>query len=495
MLFPTFQLPRYSTLPIRGCVVRSGAEVPFQLVARPGPPAQDIYGGLGLVIVRVLAYLVFLVVGSALVILRPSLMTWLLFVFCVLTSPAAAATDGLTSFSPLGYAVATIPNELGWFGSAASLLLFTLVFPDHSLPRGWRRAAFWIVCVVSLFVIALNVTPMFGTVTTSYVAASFVQNTNLVMTITVVAVTLGRLFGMQPEDRARFGWVTFGIVVGVVANYLRLLPSNASFTTIAGSVTVVMPITLMYAILRRHVIDVRFAISRTVVYGAVTTLIVGVIGAVDFLTSEYLHGLRTALAIDALVTIALGLALHRMYGAIESAVDFLIYRRKHEAESYLKRLARTLLRADREETIDRALVDDPYEKLDLAMSALLRADGEHYSIVSAQGWKGDARSFGREDDIVRFLATERHRLELRDLRERVKADIAAPGAMPAIAVPIFEGDDLCGFALYGLHRDGTKLDPDEIDVLETLCQTATQAYVRIENLKMRRLLRLAEAPA
>jgi hypothetical protein len=319
-------------------------------------------------------------------------------------------------------------------------------------------------------------------------------NFNLVMAGAVITSTLGRMATMRPADRARFGWVAFGIVVGVVTNYLRLLPGGSSIGTFAGTLTCVMPIALMYAILRRHVIDVRFAISRTVVYGAVTTLIVGVIAGVDFLTGEYLHGLRIGLAIDAVVTISLGIAIHRMYGAIENAVDFLIYRRKHEAENYLKRLAHTLLRADREMTIDRAVVDDPYEKLDLAMAALLRVDGTRYSLVSAQGWNGAAPSFEREHDIVRFLATERRRLELRDLRERVKIEMAEPGAMPAFAIPIFEGDDLRGFALYGLHRDGTKLDPDEVDVLEHLCQTAAQAYVRIENLQMRQLLRLADVP-
>jgi hypothetical protein len=280
--------------------------------------------------------------------------------------------------------------------------------------------------------------------------------------------------------------------VGVVANYLRLLPGVSSYGTFAGTVTAVMPITLMYGILRRHVIDVRFAISRTVVYGVITTMIVCVIAGVDFLTGEYLKGLRIALAIDALVTISLGVALHRMYGTIENAVDLLIYRRKHEAETYLKRLAHTLLRADREDTIDRAVVEDPYERLDLTMAALLRLNGEVYSTVSAQGWNGATHWFEREHDVVRFLATERRRLDLRDLRERVRVEIAEPGVMPAMAVPIFEGDDLRGFALYGLHRDGTKLDPDEVDVLETLCQTAAQAYVRIENLRMRELLRFAD---
>jgi hypothetical protein len=491
MLFPTFQLPGYGTSPIHGCVVRNGGEVPFELIARPGPPAKDIYGGLGFVVLRIFAYLVFLFVGSALVMLRPSLMTWLLFVFCVLTSPAAAASDGLTALSPLSYVLIIIPTQLGQFASTASLLLFTLVFPDSSLPQGWRRAAFWIVCAVGLSSTAIKMVQLFGTVTTGFFSDPLTLNMNLIAAIAVVVVTLGRLVGMKPVDRARFGWVAFGIVVGVVANYLRLLPSDALFTSFAGTLTVVMPITLMYAILRRHVIDVRFAISRTVVYGAVTTVIIGVIAGVDFLTGEYLHGLRIALAIDALVTISLGVALHRMYGTIENAVDMLVYRRKHEAENYLKRLANTLLRADREATIDRALVDDPFERLDLAMAALLRGDGDRYTTVSAQGWNGIAPSFDREHDVVRFLATERRRFELRDLRERVRAEISEPGVMPAIAVPIFEGDDLRGFALYGLHRDGTRLDPDEVDVLESLCQTAAQAYVRIENLQMRELLRPA----
>jgi hypothetical protein len=487
MLFPSFQLPAYSTSPVHGCVVRDGVEVPFELVAHPGPAAQDIYGGLVFILLRAAAYVVFLIVGSTLVILRPSLMTWLLFIFCVNTSPAAASADGLTSLSPVSYFLAALPNELGALVSATALLLFTLVFPDSSLPRGWRGALFWIVCAVSLVAIALKLQQMYGTVAIGPYSDPVSLNVKLILAIAVVGVTLGRFAGMRPADRARFGWVTLGILLGVVANYLRSTVSGP-LSIFAGMSTVLMPITLMYAILRRHVIDVRFAISRAVVYAVVTTAIIGVIASVDFLTGEYLRGLRIALAINALVTIGLGVALHRMYRTIENSVDFLIYRKKHEAERYLQRLAQTLLRAEREETVDRAIVDDPYERLDLTMAALLRANGGRYSAVAVQGWSGEVPSFESEHVLVRFLTTERRRVELRDLRKRVKSEIAEAGPMPAIGVPIFEGDDLRGFALYGLHRDGTRLDPDEVDVLEALCQTAAQAYVRIENLRMRQLI-------
>src|SRR5579872_290542 len=334
IIFPSFGLAGYGTAPVRGCVVRDGIERPFAFVARPGPPAPSIYGTVGFTLLRVFAYAIFLFVGSALVILRPSLMTWLLFVFCVCTSPAAAASESFTTLPPLAYTIVAAWLQIEQFLSGAALLLFTLIFPDSSLPHGWRRFAFWTIIATSATLTIIKFQQMFQPSVFTYLSDPLNLDFNRVTAVAVISVTLGRLASMRPADRARFAWVAFGIVVGVVANYLRLLPGGSFYTSLAGSITCVMPITLMYAILRRHVIDVRFAISRTVVYGIVTTLIVGVIGGVDFLTGEYLQGLRIALAIEALVTIGLGVALHRMYNVIENAVDFLIYRRKHEAENY-----------------------------------------------------------------------------------------------------------------------------------------------------------------
>ncbi len=37
-----------------------------------------------------------------------------------------------------------------------------------------------------------------------------------------------------------------------------------------------------------------------------------------------------------------------------------------------------------------------------------------------------------------------------------------------------------GFAVYGIHRDGTALDPDELQTLEHLCESAARAHTYIE---------------
>jgi hypothetical protein len=187
------------------------------------------------------------------------------------------------------------------------------------------------------------------------------------------------------------------------------------------------------------------------------------------------------MAIDAAVTIGLAFALHRAYGWIESIVDYLLYRRKHNAETYLNRMAKTLLRAKREETIDRAIVHAPYEKLDLTVAALFRASGASFIISAAAGWdKIAAMPIDTEHELVRFLVEERTKLHIRDLRTHIAEEFREYGAAPAIAIPLFQSDELVAFAVYGIHRDGTKLDPDEIETLERLCETAAQAYTGIE---------------
>jgi hypothetical protein len=487
VLFPIYVEAKYAPLPIRVCAGQDGSLRTFTFAPRPGQTVGSAYGSLVLAGVRVFVFFTFLALGSALVILRPGLMTWLFWGYCLGNSPYGVSASVLWTWSaPLFAALSAFNLAVTTLGFPF-LLLFALVMPGSRVPRGWRGTTFWATCAVTAAFCGLQ---LYGAVHAATLY-SLLRNPlrsgfQDVTTYGVVLVTLLRLVTMQREERARLSWVAFGTILGVVFNQLRFTASASSITSV---LTVVMPLSLMYAILWRNLIDVRFIISRTVVYAMVTSLVVVVIGFVDWATSAYLSQLRLALAIDAVVTVALILALHRISGVIEDAVDFLIYRKKHAAERYLKRLARTLLRAQREDTIDHAVVQDPYDKLELTLAALFRCTGSSYVLSSAAGWNpAAALAFEQEHDLVRFLGTERSLLHIRDLHRHVAVEFDAAGAAPAVAVPMFEGDQLAAFTIYGLHRDGTKLDPDECETLEALCDTAAQAYIRVENLRLRALV-------
>ncbi len=469
------------------CAMRHGVWRNVSFIPKAMPPPGLMYGTAWIAALRLAVFIIFLFVGCALLIARPSLMTWLLFIYCCANLPWAAAQGMLLWMPAVSFTAVQALGLLVTFVGAPVLALFTLVVPEDRVPAGWRGKTFWAVATVGATYLVLI--DAFVVLTPALNLGSLSAWIDEGFTALTVLLVVARLATMERPERARFGWAAFAIMFGIVCNVVRNEVLNGPISVAGGMLTVVMPLCLMYAILRRHVIDVRFVISRGVVYGVITTLIIAVIGLVDWATSAYLSQVRVALAIDAAVTIALGIALHRSYNVIEHTVDFFLFRRKHEAEAYLRRLARTLLRADREETVDHALAHDPYEKLDLTMAALFRSRGSQYSLASFAGWDApSATAFEREHDLVRFLATERSRVEIRDLRKHVTAEFIESGALPAVAIPIFRGDDLFAFALYGLHRDATQLDPDELDVLERLCETAAQAYMRIENVRYHALL-------
>ena len=78
------------------------------------------------------------------------------------------------------------------------------------------------------------------------------------------------------------------------------------------------------------------------------------------------------------------------------------------------------------------------------------------------------------------MLAERTKIAVGELRSHIAEPFRADGGVPTVAIPIFQGDRLTAFALYGMHRDGTKLDPDEIETLEHLCAAASQAYTSLE---------------
>ena len=480
------ELGAYEPDPIRLCITSAVPVRHIEFLAATGPQSTPFYGNTTLQVLRVFAYVVFLFVGCALVILRPSVMTWLLFGYCLSVAPVGAAYVVLTAWPAQTYtAIMAVLSPTSAL-SAAFLFLFTLLVPEERVPRDWRGWLFWAAAIGTVTVILVDMVyrlSVRGFLTPLNSTHWYLSN---VMTVGVFVVILARLLKMDSAARARFLWVAVAIVIGIITNELRQ-GSTSSSPGIFGTLTIIMPLTLMYAIVRRHVIDIRFVISKALVYGVLMTAIFGVIAAADWAATRFLAELRVALAVDALIAIGLGIMMHRLTPILEGWVDSVIYRKKHSAEIYLRRLARTLPRAEREETIDRALVVDPYDELDLTMAALFRRHGNAFTIALSAGLEGAALALDRDDDIVRFLVTERSCVHINGLNDRIAATFAGLGS-PTIAIPIFNGDELFGFVLYGVHRDGTRLDPEEAALLETLAESAGQAYVRVENSLLRTLL-------
>ena len=458
--------------PLNLCVKRDDAWQPVSFVPQTRPPAPNIYFNGALAALRIAGYIAFLLCAVILVLGRPGRATWTFFIYAVVAAPTYTLEQNFSAYSPalfaLLYTWGIIANSIQ-FGL---LMQFAVLVPNDWPPLGWRTAAYYVSIALTIGLAIFGV----ARATSAFIMTAEVSRiVGTGMSAIVVATVLARAAAMEREERGRFGWAAFAICWTVILDNLRqatTLPGNIG--SILAMFLVLTPITLMYAILKQHVIDISFAISRTVVFATVTTILVIAIGVVDWATSTYLHEARVAMALDALVTIGLAFALNRLHRRIEASVDFLLFRAKYNAETFLERLGHTLISSTHEETVDRALVRDPYQRLHLSMAALFRKTGENFVLSSASGYDGaKAVAFDDDHDLVRFLGTEKSCLKLGDLTEN-------PFGVACVAIPIHQGPQMTGFAVYGIHCDGTALDPDELETLEHLCASAAQAYTYIE---------------
>jgi len=251
---------------------------------------------------------------------------------------------------------------------------------------------------------------------------------------------------------------------------------------IANLAQALFPIALAYAVLRHRVIDLNFALNRTVVYGLLTTLVVVVVTLVDWGTSRLLSQTRLALAVEATATIGFGLTLNWLHGRVEALVDRIVFRERHIAERRIEQRIAALPYATSETSVDLAMSAEAVKVLQLKSAAVFRrADAdEPFRRVSDEGWPADSvREIDRDSLLVRTLLAEERTFFLSDLaidHEGLPHD----DRKPILAVPIAAQHELLGFALYGAERDGASPDPQKIALLKRLAEASSTAYSMVE---------------
>jgi hypothetical protein len=171
------------------------------------------------------------------------------------------------------------------------------------------------------------------------------------MLLSVASLVL-RLRRSRGEERQQLKWFVYAGVLSVGA---ILLPSVAS-SLLQLLVLPLLPVAAGIAILRYRLYDIDLLINRTLVYGALTALLVAVyVGSIVVLQGllRALTGQESQLAIVA-STLAVAALFNPLRRRIQSFIDRRFYRRKYDAAKTLEAFSAKL----REETDLDALSDD-----------------------------------------------------------------------------------------------------------------------------------------
>jgi hypothetical protein len=428
----------------------------------------------------------FITIGVLLVLRRQSRTTWGFYLYCMGLNPGGsigwAVLPPVTWYVGASVVNATLHN-LGYIGG----LVFALNFPRE--PRGgWRERAqsvapllFVVLSAVSLLAIAMRA---WGSSTELLSRSEWA----LQVAINVVALyaLLESYLVIRGPDRRRVQWVFLAFAIAFVSAILAFELNNSSwlplsvpypFISALFLLTGVVPIAVVYAIVRHHVFDVNFVISRALVYGVITSILVTVFSLLHWFISKQLAQTQLAFAAEIVAALALGFWLNGLHRNVDRLVDSAFFRQRHRAEQRLARAAAAIPHAESYEAVNHFLVDEPIHALDLASAALFHgaADGRFVREAAAGCDETYGDELRRNDPLVLHMLAERAPLRLSEV-----GVVSAGRSGAVLASPVVVRQRLAAIVLYGAHRDGADIDPDEVRSLVPLCVSAGAAYAHIE---------------
>ncbi len=141
----------------------------------------------------------------------------------------------------------------------------------------------------------------------------------------------------------------------------------------------------LYAVLRHRVVDVSVLLDRTLVYGAVTALVIGILAAVNSLVQHAALGTSASLLLQVVVPLSLGIVLTRVRTYMDRIVERVFFRKKYLADRGLRRYARLCSRFERSDELMTTAIADIRQYLGARGVAIYERRAEEYICVRQQG--------------------------------------------------------------------------------------------------------------
>ena len=447
-------------------------------------------------IALILSQVLFALIGAALVLLRPSVMTWSFFAYTI-----SVVGGGLLSESALGGTAFLVQFALLELASAAgppAFVLFALRFP-RDRTTGLGRAVERALPVLFLVNASLNVYQQVAPVLWARPTASLSQPLVFIQLACYIIAVIAFVATYQAsvsDDRPRIRWVMLSLGIAFASQlwlYVSYQTSLISWTHPIWvlnllQIPVILPgLAVAYAVIRHRVIDVRFVVSRALVYATLTTILIAVFALIDWVLGQMLAQTRLALAAEIAAALAAGFSLDALHRTVDRIVDRVLFRRRYLAERHLHRVAASLPHAKSEKVVGEILVDEMTHSFDLTSAALFRRteDGV-FERQASSGWPdASVWRLDLDDPIVLQVHGDFSPMRIGEQRWR-RDDLPLDRARPILAVPVVVRHSLAAIAFYGPHRSGEDLDPDEVKSIVEVSVGAGAAYDHIDAQAYRR---------
>lgn len=288
-----------------------------------------------------------------------------------------------------------------------------------------------------------------------------------------IAILLARYGSSSDEDRVRLRWVVGAfaiafvpVVVSDTAQFVLGYISSVVAANLSQAWMIVAPVALAYTVLRHRLFDIRFVVSRALLYAFLTTLTVGVLALGDWGLGKWLEASRFALVAEVALAVVIGFSLTSLHGRIERFLNGVIFRAQGLALAAVRRFTHEI-----------DLIAEPQELIAQTYETLRgRIECDYVAIFTADG-DGFGRAVSSSGELPeRFAASDLAVLRLRRWNEAFECDEPAHPLRGALLVPMPARAQLAGFIVCGPKPDRTHYLPDEVATLEALAHRAGAGY-------------------
>ncbi len=451
--------------------VEPGRTVTVTAQTRPRTLADNVTD-----VIECLALLLYIVIAAALVLLRPSPVTWAFYGFSY-----SFCNDGVTLYRHLPFAAVFALVLYGNLASAISpsaFVSFAMRFPDIRLRRtsatAERILLFGVTPALAVFGVAASTAFVFAAALLPRWISGIQQSIGYSVFAAGMAVLVARYVTADREIRSRLHWIVVAFSVAYAPNLVGgAIEFNLGialpvvFANLAIAWTVIAPVALAYTVLRHRLFDIRFVFSRALVYAVITSIAVAALALVDWVFAKWLAESRFAVMAELGLALLMGFALTTLHRRIEHAVNAVVFRAQAAALAALRRFAREVdLIADPNRLILDTF-DALHARLETEYAAVYTLEGSSFVLATpAEGY--DLPLLLSSDDLAV--------LRLRRWSEPFECDEPKHPFRGALLLPMTVRGQLVGFLACGPKRDRTHYLPDEVDALSTLAHRTGSAY-------------------
>ena len=246
----------------------------------------------------------------------------------------------------------------------------------------------------------------------------------------------------QPADRPRIRWVSVSIFIYVLSylvgtNLLSIagLLNGLQTALLVTLLTALAFLGLTYAVLRHRLVSLRLVLNRTLVYGVITSLVVGVFAALSSLIEHFAVGRTEGALLQLLVPLSLGVTLNLIKKRLDGFVERLFFQRQYRAETALNRFIRECgFIEDRDALLERT-TSEILEYLKPTGIALYERGDSGYLLARQAGERTFPKKLAGDDPAMVSLRASLTEADLDTLASGLgKAGLAFPLAVRGVLI-------------------------------------------------------------